>query len=90
MNILEFSALVGAVSTLAGFLGALTGLGGGVVLVPAPMHWADLPGEHALTVDGSAMGKGHKAALKPGATVDLSGKNGDLVYEVSRDERAHA
>ena len=51
---------------------------------------ADLPGEHALTVDGSAMGKGHKAALKPGATVDLSGKNGDLVYEVSRDERAHA
>ena len=44
---------------------------------------ADLPGDHALTVDGSAMGNGHKAALEPGATVDL-------VYEVSRDERAHA
>jgi len=35
MNILEFSVLVAAVSLLAGFLGALTGLGGGVVLVPA-------------------------------------------------------
>jgi uncharacterized protein len=34
MNNLEFSALVGACSLLAGFLGALTGLGGGVVLVP--------------------------------------------------------
>jgi len=34
MNILEFSVLVGAGSFLAGFLGALTGLGGGVVLVP--------------------------------------------------------
>lgn len=34
MNILEFSLLVGAGSLVAGFLGALTGLGGGVVLVP--------------------------------------------------------
>jgi uncharacterized membrane protein YfcA len=34
MNILEFSLLVGAGSLLAGFLGSLTGLGGGVVLVP--------------------------------------------------------
>ena len=34
MNNLEFSVLVGAGSLLAGFLGALTGLGGGVVLVP--------------------------------------------------------
>jgi uncharacterized membrane protein YfcA len=34
MNILEFSVLVGGGSFLAGFLGALTGLGGGVVLVP--------------------------------------------------------
>ncbi len=34
MNILEFSALVGLGSMLAGFLGALTGLGGGVVVVP--------------------------------------------------------
>src|SRR5271165_6538971 len=34
MNILEFSALIGLGSMLAGFLGALTGLGGGVVLVP--------------------------------------------------------
>src|SRR5271169_6083498 len=34
MNIVEFSALIAAGSMLAGFLGALTGLGGGVVVVP--------------------------------------------------------
>jgi uncharacterized protein len=34
MNILEFTILVGLGSFIAGFLGALTGLGGGVVLVP--------------------------------------------------------
>lgn len=34
MNNLEFSLLVGGCSLAAGFLGALTGLGGGVVLVP--------------------------------------------------------
>jgi uncharacterized protein len=34
MNVLEFSTLVGLGSLLAGFLGALTGLGGGVVVVP--------------------------------------------------------
>src|SRR5271170_704243 len=34
MTILEFSLLVCAGSLVAGFLGALTGLGGGVVLVP--------------------------------------------------------
>jgi uncharacterized protein len=34
MNGIEFSALIGFGSLLAGFLGALTGLGGGVVLVP--------------------------------------------------------
>jgi len=34
MNVIEFTFLVWAGSLLAGFLGALTGLGGGVVLVP--------------------------------------------------------
>ena len=34
MNILEFSVLVWAGSFTAGFLGAMTGLGGGVVIVP--------------------------------------------------------
>src|SRR5689334_15897529 len=34
MDIWEFTALVGAGSLAAGLLGALTGLGGGVVLVP--------------------------------------------------------
>jgi hypothetical protein len=35
VNILELSALLGLVSVAAGFLGALTGLGGGVVITPA-------------------------------------------------------
>jgi len=34
MNVLEFTALVGVGSLIAGLLGSLTGLGGGVVLVP--------------------------------------------------------
>ncbi|HEV2446058.1 MAG TPA: sulfite exporter TauE/SafE family protein, partial [Candidatus Sulfopaludibacter sp.] len=34
MSALEFSLIVWAVSAVAGFLGALTGLGGGVVVVP--------------------------------------------------------
>src|SRR5437764_13413803 len=34
MNIVEFTALVWAGSVIAGLLGSLTGLGGGVVLVP--------------------------------------------------------
>ena len=34
MNILEFTLLIFAVSGIAGFLGALTGLGGGVVITP--------------------------------------------------------
>src|SRR5512142_1701164 len=35
MSVLSFSAIVFAVSALAGFLGSLTGLGGGVVITPA-------------------------------------------------------
>jgi uncharacterized membrane protein YfcA len=35
VNILEFSGLVFGISVLAGLLGALTGLGGGVVITPA-------------------------------------------------------
>ena len=34
MTILEFTAVVATGSFLAGFLGAITGLGGGVVIVP--------------------------------------------------------
>ena len=34
MNSLEFSLVIGAFGTAAGFLGALTGLGGGVVITP--------------------------------------------------------
>ena len=34
MNILEFTLLIGLGSLVAGFLGSLTGLGGGVVIVP--------------------------------------------------------
>jgi uncharacterized membrane protein YfcA len=35
VNVLDFTGVVFAISALAGFLGALTGLGGGVVVVPA-------------------------------------------------------
>jgi uncharacterized membrane protein YfcA len=35
MTALEFTAVVWALSALAGFLGALTGLGGGVIVIPA-------------------------------------------------------
>jgi len=35
LNVLEFTALVALISAVAGFLGALTGLGGGVVITPA-------------------------------------------------------
>jgi uncharacterized membrane protein YfcA len=35
MNVLEFTGLLFGTSIVAGFLGALTGLGGGVVIVPA-------------------------------------------------------
>src|SRR5215472_5430220 len=35
MNVIEFTFLVWAGALIAGFLGALTGLGGGVVIVPA-------------------------------------------------------
>jgi uncharacterized membrane protein YfcA len=34
VNVLEFTALVGLGALVAGFLGALTGLGGGVVIIP--------------------------------------------------------
>ena len=34
MNVTSFSALIFATSVIAGFLGSLTGLGGGVVIVP--------------------------------------------------------
>jgi uncharacterized membrane protein YfcA len=34
VNVVEFTALIGAGAMAAGFLGALTGLGGGVVIVP--------------------------------------------------------
>src|SRR5579863_7542679 len=37
MNIQEFTGVVFAISAVAGFLGALTGLGGGVVVTPALM-----------------------------------------------------
>jgi len=35
LSVLELTTLVGLISTAAGFLGALTGLGGGVVITPA-------------------------------------------------------
>jgi hypothetical protein len=54
------------------------------------LYVMDLPGEHELKVDGTAVGKEHKVRLWPGWTVDLSGKGGKLLYQVYRDEHAHA
>jgi len=53
MNILEFSSLVYLGSLLAGFLGASTGLGGGVVIVPllTPGSWkhtSQFPGKGTI------------------------------------------
>ena len=48
MTILEFSLFICAGSVIAGFLGALTGLGGGVVLVPDAQFasWCGHPIRH--------------------------------------------
>ena len=54
------------------------------------LYVMDLPGDHELKVDGTAVGKEHKVRLWPGWTVDLSGKGGKLLYQVYRDEHAHA
>ena len=51
---------------------------------------ADLPGAHALRVDGAAVAKGARTAVAPGALLDLSGEGGDLVLQAQRDEHAHA
>lgn len=48
MNILEFSLLVWFGSFVAGFLGALTGLGGGVVLVPLLTSVFDIDIRYAI------------------------------------------
>ncbi len=48
MNVLELTALVGAVSVAAGFLGALTGLGGGVVITPAMVLLLDIDLHYAM------------------------------------------
>ena len=38
LNTLEFTAVIALGSSLAGFLGSLTGLGGGIVIVP--LRWS--------------------------------------------------
>src|SRR4030088_2969433 len=48
MNILEFTILVAAGSFIAGLLGSLTGLGGGVVLVPLLTLFFQVDIRHAL------------------------------------------
>jgi hypothetical protein len=54
------------------------------------LYVMDLPGDHALLVDGTAVGKQHKVRVWPGWTIDLSGKGGQLLYQVYRDQHAHA
>ena len=48
MNSLEFSLLVGLGSVAAGFLGSLTGLGGGVVIVPLLAVWFGVDIHYAI------------------------------------------
>jgi uncharacterized membrane protein YfcA len=48
LNVLEFTALVWTGSLVAGFLGALTGLGGGVVIVPLLTVAFDVPLRYAI------------------------------------------
>src|SRR5258708_20575987 len=48
LNVLEFTFLVWAGSLAAGFLGALTGLGGGVVLVPLLANFFHLAPGYAI------------------------------------------
>lgn len=42
MNVLEFSGILAAVGCAAGFLGAITGLGGGIVVVPVLVIFFDI------------------------------------------------
>jgi|SRR5271157_1163231 len=48
MNVLEFSAVVFAASMAAGFLGSLTGLGGGVVVTPVLMVFLGVDLHYAM------------------------------------------
>jgi uncharacterized protein len=48
MNVLEFSAVVFAASMAAGFVGALTGLGGGVVITPVLMIFLGVDLHYAM------------------------------------------
>ncbi len=54
------------------------------------LYVTDLPGEHVMKLEGDAVAKGTKTALEPGKRLDLSGAGGVLLYEVVRDEHAHA
>ena len=54
------------------------------------LYVMDLPGQHTLKVDGTAVGKAHKVRVWPGWTIDLSGGGNELLYQLYRDEHAHA
>ena len=54
------------------------------------LYVMDLPGAHTLKVDGTAVGKEHKVRVWPGWTIDLSGEGAELLYQIYRDEHAHA
>src|ERR1700736_2000849 len=65
MNLLQFPFLVWAGSLVAGFLGALTGLGGGVVLVPLLTIFFHVDLRYAIgasLVSGIATSSGSAAA----------------------------
>jgi uncharacterized membrane protein YfcA len=61
LNAVEFTAMVGLGAVVAGFLGALTGLGGGVVIVPLltmvfNVHWRYAVGASLVSVIATSSG----------------------------------
>ena len=63
MSALEFSAIVFAVSAVAGFLGSLTGLGGGVVVTPVLTLLLGVDLHYAM---GAIAGLGDRHVLRRG------------------------
>src|ERR1035437_4125312 len=89
MNVLEFSALIGLGSLLAGFLGALTGLGGGVVVVPmlAPAAEAELAGfDDRQLAEAAGESPGEDEDVVVFDLADDDAMQGDTEGDLSADE----
>jgi uncharacterized membrane protein YfcA len=71
LNTLEFTAVIALGSSLAGFLGSLTGLGGGIVIVPL------------LTL---VFGVDIRYAIGASLVSVIATSSGALVFGVERDD----